>query len=317
MPDLGPKPRADVEVASLVKHYSTAEHDDADYDPDSVFMNYRVPASTPQDETPAEKETPASEVDRSSGDEATDGSREPSDRSYEPRPLERDDRSEAGERERHERFSPLATPIVRHRAERDRPVDAASAAPSVPSIGDPTSGGEATSRESTSRGAETRATGEWSLASGARTAAREDAGAARAPGHPPLTRLHDAPITEIGATPPARADLGAPSALILGLTLLALVVSSVIAVVAVRRRRGGPNEVGEVSPPWVPPVVDAEARARDLFIEAELQEMIAEHRAHQSLPDGLLEPSPAWAGEDVPESAGAPADGSLAGVGQS
>jgi len=61
-------------------------------------------------------------------------------------------------------------------------------------------------------------------------------------------------------------------------------------------------------------VVDAEVRARDLLIEAELQEMIAEHRAHELLSRAPLEPSPARTGEDVPAGADAKADGSLAGV---
>ena len=316
MPDLGPQPREDVKVASLVEHRSTAAHGDAEYVPDSVDIDYRVPASTPREGTPPEEEPPGSNA----GGKATDPPRETSDRSDEAGSDERDDRSGAGGREKREHFSPLAAPIARRQVDRDGPVGAAPAAASVRGARDANSGGESTSGESTSRGSETGATGEQSLASGTRAAARQDTGAARAPGRPALARSHDAPITEIGATRPAHAALPAPSALVLGLALLALVASSMIAVVAVWRRRGGPNDADEasVTPPWVPPVVDAEARARDLLIEGELQEMIAEHRAHELVSRPPLEPSsPAASGEDVPASAGATADGLLAGVGQS
>jgi hypothetical protein len=309
MPDLGQKAQR-IEVASIVEHRSTA-HGDTVYDPDSVFMDYRVPASTPP-KNAGDKPPPPSKTDRRPGDEGT------RDRSRERPSRETDDRPGAGGREKPERFSPVLTTLVRRQAERDR---SGGAAPAVPSgragAGDPTSGGESPSGESTSLGAETRANGEQSLGSGTRTSAREDTGAARAPGRPALARPHEAPITDIGAAGPAYATVAAPSAVILGLTLLALVVCLMIAVVAVRRRRGGPSDAGEAAstPPWVPPVVDAEVRARDLLIEAELQEMIAEHRAHELVSRARLDPSPARAGEDVLASADSPADGSLAGVG--
>jgi len=55
---------------------------------------------------------------------------------------------------------------------------------------------------------------------------------------------------------------------------------AIAAVVPQRRRPGSPEgDPAVVAPPWIPPAVAADARARDVLMEAELQEMVSEERA--------------------------------------
>jgi hypothetical protein len=77
-----------------------------------------------------------------------------------------------------------------------------------------------------------------------------------------------------------------PSTFLVGIALIVL-TGAAFAMVRVLRR-GGANPSGDRTPtvpPWIPPDVRREAWARDVLIEAELQELIAEERARQLAPD--------------------------------
>jgi len=87
-----------------------------------------------------------------------------------------------------------------------------------------------------------------------------------------MTRPDEAPAT--------------PAAFVVGISLLVL-VSAALAVTRVLRR-GGPSPSGDrapMVPPWIPPDVRRQAWARDVLIEAELQELIAEERARELAAD--------------------------------
>lgn len=107
---------------------------------------------------------------------------------------------------------------------------------------------------------------------------RDDAAAPRAlPGPQPSRRL---PL--VHATPRAVPAVGdgaaAPATLVVVLSLSVVVAVGAVAIWALRRR-GFPlrSRLAGDGPPWVPPGLGAEPR--DLLIEAELQELIAEERA--------------------------------------
>jgi hypothetical protein len=79
---------------------------------------------------------------------------------------------------------------------------------------------------------------------------------------------------------PLEARPTGPATVPVGVAVLVLLVATTAAVlyVARRRRPGLGAEPDDTSPPWIPPEVALEARARDVLIEAELQEIVAEER---------------------------------------
>jgi hypothetical protein len=97
---------------------------------------------------------------------------------------------------------------------------------------------------------------------------------------PPVPARQAVPVHAWGSTAPgAHGGLTPSVALALGLLFLAGLAGGGFGFARVRTRRPAP---------WVPPSVAAEVRARDLLIEAELQEIITEYR----LPETLGEPEP-------------------------
>jgi hypothetical protein len=110
--------------------------------------------------------------------------------------------------------------------------------------------------------------------------------ARRAPAATPVRRLRQAersvgiPLTRPDVTP------AVPSTLLVGIALIVLAGAAFVMVRLLRR--GGATPSGDrapVVPPWIPPDVRREAWARDVLIEAELQELIAEERARELVAD--------------------------------
>jgi hypothetical protein len=88
----------------------------------------------------------------------------------------------------------------------------------------------------------------------------------------PLTRPDEAPV--------------GPSTILVGIALIVLAGAALVIVRLLRR--GGATPSGDrvpVVPPWIPPDVRREAWARDVLIEAELQELIAEEHAKELAAD--------------------------------
>jgi hypothetical protein len=113
-----------------------------------------------------------------------------------------------------------------------------------------------------------------------REAARRVPEARRArPTQAPRRASAPAPTNPTQPIAPASPGL---TAVFVGLTVLVLVAAAAALLYLIRRHRPEPGGAqAETMPPWIPPEVALEARARDLLIEVELQELIAEERARQ------------------------------------
>ena len=102
------------------------------------------------------------------------------------------------------------------------------------------------------------------------------------PMHPPRepTRTDTpAPPTHTWTIPSARSGSDSPPVVLL---LLLLAGAAAAVVYAIRRARPGPGAKElETAPPPVPPEPALHARPRELLVEAELQEIVAEERARQ------------------------------------
>jgi hypothetical protein len=117
-----------------------------------------------------------------------------------------------------------------------------------------------------------------------RAIARDRASRAAAPApvrRPEQVEKGDAaPLTRPDETPTA------PSAFLVAIALI--VLAGAASVMLRLLRRGGATPSGDRTPtvpPWIPPDVRREAWARDVLIEAELQELIAEERARELAAD--------------------------------
>lgn len=107
------------------------------------------------------------------------------------------------------------------------------------------------------------------------------------PADAPAARLRAPALPLRAPAPPLRApamERGAevPAIPLVGIALVILLGSAAVTLWFLRRTGGAPSGDRLPGPaPWIPPEVALEARARDILIDAELQEMIAEARARK------------------------------------
>lgn len=281
MPDLGSTPR-DVYVGLSVSHTEPSNtHPDSGYSNPTgnpAELQYRPPAPAPQ----TAPEAPPSSVP---------GTPEPAGGLVGAAPQKRR-RPEAGPPDRRRVANqPAATPVARHPASGKAPAprtsapvadNHAEATPAAPAPAEP----RAQERSAVKTRDRSRSESRALRIQAADATNRPDPRRSREVQVDPTARPGPRELPAVRTTrevtrPLGRAD-DVPGILLVGLSALVVLGLGAVAIWALHPRGSPPaSRLAADGPQWVPPGLGLEARSRDLLIEAELQEMIAEDRARR------------------------------------